>query len=104
MTASRSITVDGWAKPIPQPDNVSEQYWAACARGELLVQECPDCGARQFYPRALCTACGGEPRWLTTAGRGTIHTFTVIRQYGDAPVPRRIALCRRNGGAATRAR
>ena len=28
--------------------------------GELLIQECPSCGHRQFYPRAVCTACGGD--------------------------------------------
>jgi uncharacterized protein len=85
VSPAEVTNVEGWAKPIPQPDNVNRDYWAACARGELMVQECPDCGSRQFYPRALCTACGGEPRWLTTAGRGTIHTFTVIRQYGMPP-------------------
>lgn len=24
----------------------------------------------------------GRPEWLETAGRGTVHTFTVIRQQG----------------------
>ena len=65
------VAVEDWAKPQPQPDRVSRDYWEACARGELMVQECSDCGTRQFYPRAICTACGGEPHWLTTAGRGT---------------------------------
>jgi uncharacterized OB-fold protein len=74
-----------WLKPLPQPDNVSRRYWAAAARGELLIQECPDCGERQFYPRALCASCGGEPEWLTASGRGVVHTFTVIRQYGMPP-------------------
>jgi uncharacterized OB-fold protein len=79
------VAVEEWKKPQPQPDRVSAEYWAACARGELMVQQCTDCGTRQFYPRALCTACGGEPAWLTTSGRGTVHTFTVIRQYGMPP-------------------
>ncbi len=79
------VVVEGWAKPIPEPDNVSRDYWAACARGELWVQECVDCSSRQFYPRSLCTACGGDVRWLTTTGQGTIHTFTVIHQYGMPP-------------------
>jgi uncharacterized protein len=74
-----------WAKPLPQPDNVSREYWAAAARGELLIQECPTCGARQFYPRALCASCGGDPEWLTGSGQGVVHTFTVIRQYGMPP-------------------
>jgi uncharacterized OB-fold protein len=78
-------TVDEWVKPLPQPDNVSAPYWQAAAEGRLLVQECPACGQRQFYPRALCTSCGGEPEWLECSGRGTVHTFTVVRQYGARP-------------------
>ena len=45
MSPAEVTNVEGWAKPIPQPDNVNRDYWAACARGELMVQECPDCGA-----------------------------------------------------------
>jgi len=81
-----SVNVDpDWAKPFPQPDNVSREYWAAAARGELLIQECGACGTRQFYPRAICTSCGDTPGWLTTSGRGVVHTFTVIRQFGMPP-------------------
>ena len=60
-------------------------FWEAAARGELLYQECPTCGHRQFYPRALCTACGADPEWAEASGRGTVHTFTVVRQYGTPP-------------------
>jgi uncharacterized protein len=79
------LTPGEWQKPLPGPDDVNREYWAAAAEGRLLVQECPSCGHRQFYPRALCTQCGGEPGWLTCSGRGTVHTFTVIRQMGMPP-------------------
>ena len=72
-------------RPRPRPDNVSTPYWEACARGELLIQRCPACGARQFYPRALCTTCGESPEWEQVAGRGRVHTFTVIRQNYAPP-------------------
>ena len=75
------MTTD-WVKPIPQPDNVSAPYWAAARDGRLLVQQCPQCGNRQWYPRALCTRCGAEPEWLECAGSGVVHTYTVIRQMG----------------------
>lgn len=74
-----------WAKPLPQPDNISQEYWAGAAGGQLLIQECPTCGERQFYPRALCVSCGDDPEWLSASGRGVVHTFTVIRQYGMRP-------------------
>jgi uncharacterized OB-fold protein len=78
----RVVDVDEFVKPLPQPDNVSAHYWMAAAEGKLLVQRCPRCGATQFYPRALCATCGGDPEWLETNGTGTVHTYTVVRQMG----------------------
>jgi uncharacterized OB-fold protein len=77
--------VSDWSRPLPQPDNVSAPYWEAAARGELLIQRCPDCGRRQFYPRAVCTGCGGDPEWERASGRGAVHTFTVVRQSYAKP-------------------
>jgi uncharacterized protein len=71
-----------WTKPLPEPDPISREYWAALGSGRLLVQHCPDCGHSQFYPRAMCAGCGGEPVWHEVSGRGTVYTFTVIRQNG----------------------
>ena len=74
-----------WLRPLPRPDNVTAPYWEAAARGELLIQRCPACGHRQFYPRALCTVCGADPEWERASGQGTVHTFTVIRQNYAKP-------------------
>ena len=74
-----------WARPLPAPDGVSAPYWEAASRGELLIQRCPACGHRQFYPRALCTVCGTDPEWESASGRGVVHTFTVIRQNYARP-------------------
>jgi uncharacterized protein len=80
------VTPEGeWHKPLPAIDEVNAPYWSAAAEGRLLVQECAECGHRQFYPRALCTHCGGEPGWLECSGRGSVHTFTVVRQFGMRP-------------------
>jgi uncharacterized OB-fold protein len=72
-------------RPLPELDGVSTEWWNAAARGELLYQECPSCGHRQFYPRAMCTACGLETEWKPASGRGSVHTFTVIHQNLAAP-------------------
>jgi uncharacterized protein len=83
MSAAEQGTSDTeWIKPLPGPDAVSGPYWQAAAEGRLLVQHCPSCGHRQWYPRALCTACGADPEWLECSGRGTVHTYTVVRQMG----------------------
>lgn len=71
--------------PLPATDNVSARYWEAAARGEILYQQCPSCGHRQFYPRACCTECGADPDWKPASGRGTVHTFTIIRQNWADP-------------------
>ncbi len=72
-------------RPLPQADNVSSPYWSAAADGKVLYQECPSCGHRQFYPRAMCTSCASTPEWRESAGRGTVHTYTVIRQNHAQP-------------------
>ena len=72
-------------RPLPQADNVSAPFWAAAADGKVLIQECPKCGHRQFYPRAMCTACAATPEWREALGKGTVHTFTVIRQNWANP-------------------
>jgi len=82
MSTHEVIDAPEWAKPLPQLDNVNEEYWKAAREGRLLIQECPKCGHRQWYPRAVCTQCAADPEWLETAGRGTIHTYTVVRQQG----------------------
>jgi len=82
MSVHEVIEVEEWAKPLPGLDNVNAEYWKAAREGRLLIQECTSCQHRQWYPRAICTKCAGEVEWLETEGRGTIHTYTVIRQQG----------------------
>ena len=68
------------ARALPAPDNAALHYWQSAADGKLVLQRCVDCGEFQFYPRALCAACGGETEWVDASGRGTLYTFTTIRQ------------------------
>ena len=76
---------EAWARPIPAGGNVVGEFWRAAAQGRLLIQHCPSCGARQFYPRLMCATCGAEPEWEEASGRGVVHTFTIIRQNGAKP-------------------
>jgi hypothetical protein len=74
-----------WERVRLAPAALDRQFFEAAARGELLFQRCCACAHRQFYPRLLCSACGGEPAWQTASGRGAVHTFTIVRQNAMPP-------------------
>jgi uncharacterized OB-fold protein len=67
-------------RALPEPDHASRHYWQCAAEGRLVLQRCTDCGTFQFYPRSLCASCAGETEWVDATGRGTLHTYTIIRQ------------------------
>ena len=74
-------------RPLPDRDSaVDAQFWEAASEGRLLVQECADCGHRQFFPREWCHLCGSSAvEWLESAGTGHVHTYTVIRRATELP-------------------
>lgn len=79
----------------PQPTEISRPYWEACARHELLLQWCHECGKPQFYPRNACVHCGGTVlEWRRASGRATVYSFTVVHRAPDEvlPVPYVVAL------------
>jgi uncharacterized OB-fold protein len=52
--------------------------------GRFMIQKCRDCGVFVFYPRLICTACGGgELGWHEAAGSGTVYSTTVVRRKPD---------------------
>lgn len=59
-------------------DEDSAPFWAAAARGELVVQRCSGCGTRRMPPRPMCPSCRSLAHdWEPLAGRGTIWSFVV---------------------------
>ena len=67
-------------RPAPRPDPESAAYWQATAEGRLVVQKCTSCGHHQLYARAHCLVCREPVEWVDASGRGTIYSYTVIRQ------------------------
>jgi uncharacterized OB-fold protein len=78
-------STEEWNRPVPVADPATEAYWSGLLEGRLLIERCVACGHRQFYPRGICTDCGADPEWEEASGRGTVHTFTIIRQNGARP-------------------
>ncbi|HEX4491358.1 MAG TPA: OB-fold domain-containing protein [Acidimicrobiia bacterium] len=67
----------GFLLPDTEEPTAAE-FWAGCARGELLVQACASCGARRMPPRPMCPVCRSTAvRWEPTSGRGTVWSFIV---------------------------
>jgi uncharacterized OB-fold protein len=70
-----------YKKPQPRFDEESKGFWEACQRHELYIQKCRSCGARRYYPRALCPSClSDDTDWELSSGRGTVYTYTVTYQ------------------------
>lgn len=66
---------------VPVPTAETQEFWAGCARRELLLQQCQSCSKVQFYPRVLCGSCGHrELAWIRASGRGTVRSFSVVRR------------------------
>lgn len=65
--------------PLPLPDEVTAPFWAACRRGQLVVQRCVDCGRRRFPPREMCPHCHSfASDWPAVSGRGRIYSRVVV--------------------------
>ena len=72
------------ARPLPDTRNAGAAFWSAAARGVLLVPKCNACDRTFWHPRPRCPHCGSDRvDWVEASGKGTIHTFTVVRQSGD---------------------
>jgi uncharacterized OB-fold protein len=75
----------------PNPTPGDREFWEGAGRGELRIQRCPACGLHQHYPRLACSHCGHDGvEWVTACGRGTLYSYTVIRQHGVPPFDARV--------------
>ena len=69
-------------RPLPKTHELdTKAFWAATKNEELIYQRCDDCEAVIFYPRRHFTRClGNSLSWHTATGRGTIYTYSIVRQ------------------------
>ena len=65
--------------PTPTPE--TQAFWAAAAKGQLLVKRCTACGRAHHYPRPICPFCGSDrTEWKDATGQGVIYSFSVMRR------------------------
>ncbi|WP_151448722.1 Zn-ribbon domain-containing OB-fold protein [Lacisediminimonas profundi] len=68
--------------PVTNPD--SQQYWQGAQDERLLIRKCKFCGVLHFMPRYLCPSCWStDLEWIQASGRGTVHSYSVIRRASD---------------------
>ena len=76
MTSSDEQTL---AFPYPIAEYDSEPFWAACDERRLVMQCCENCSRYRWHPAPFCGDCNsGNFKWQALAGRGRIHTWTVV--------------------------
>ena len=68
-------------KTLPPLTELSAPYFDGARDGKLRLQQCSECKQHQFYPRNICSHCGGDQlAWIDASGRGVIASFTVVRR------------------------
>jgi uncharacterized OB-fold protein len=74
-----------YEKPLPEITPVTKPFWDSCKAHELRMQFCTHCKEWIWYPKAWCPSCGSRDgiEWRQMSGKGTIYSFTVIRQVID---------------------
>ncbi|HEX2741337.1 MAG TPA: OB-fold domain-containing protein [Rubrobacter sp.] len=64
----------------------AEIYRGYLESGELGFQRCAGCGAAVFYPRVLCSVCGGADLvWETSSGLGVVYATTAVYRRDADP-------------------
>ena len=73
-----------YEKFLPTPSTLTTPFWEYCKKHELRMQFCSTCGEWIWYPKAWCPTCASRNlEWKLVSGRGTVYSFTVIRQVID---------------------
>jgi uncharacterized protein len=67
------------SRPRPVPTDLTEPFWAAVGRGELVIARCQTCGRWEHPPFPVCPQCYGTKfAFEAVAGTGTIHSMTIL--------------------------
>lgn len=82
-------------RPFPHRDRDTAPFWEAQDQHELKFQQCSQCGHIRYLVGPLCPECRSfEYEWVASSGKGTIHSYTVVRHqtHPAFPVPYTIVL------------
>jgi len=70
-------------KPMPLQENkgLTDPFWQAAKRHELVIQRCKKCANFIHHPREQCPFCFSQDlEWQQVSGRGRVYAYTVVYQ------------------------
>jgi len=68
-------------KPVPEPDEESQEFFDGANRGELMLSRCSDCNTWLHPAAPVCTECLSDNlEWAQASGKGQVFTFAIIYQ------------------------
>src|SRR3970282_828614 len=69
-----------YQKPLPEVNEMNQEFWDACKRHEFRLHKCQSCG-EYYWPQAICVKCdSSKMEWVVAIGKGRVHTFNVYHQ------------------------
>jgi hypothetical protein len=92
-----------YQKPLPAVDEGSRPFWEACKRGQLVVQQCNECGHRRWPLGPVCTQClSPAHHWVELSGLGEVWSWIIYHHIFHpafaSDVPYNVALIRLEEG------
>lgn len=82
MTGHTMTPAKAYRKPVPTVTPWSAPFWAGCRKGELLIQQCQDCGVLNFYPKLYCAGClSSNLEWVKASGRGKVYSYMTVYAF-----------------------
>ncbi|HYM15098.1 MAG TPA: Zn-ribbon domain-containing OB-fold protein [Dehalococcoidia bacterium] len=81
MTSDRPPATTASARPVPEPDDESQEFYAGARRHELMLMRCRACRAWRLPSRPRCPDCWStDTEWARASGRGTLYSFGIMHQ------------------------
>jgi len=75
------MSFDDFSELLPEITELNAPFWEGLAAGEMRLQQCGACGAKQYPAESFCYACGSQDvAWTPTDGGGEIYSFIVVHQ------------------------
>jgi hypothetical protein len=70
-----------YARPIPQADDESREFYDGARRHELMLMRCRACAGWRLPSRPRCPDCWStDTEWARASGRGTLYSFGIMHQ------------------------